>query len=169
MENAIFDMQHGKHPYQAARIIAQSKQIEELELALQKSREKEFKTEGLKKDTNLAWPQNLTVYDERLKLETVKDVVKLLHNGLAPALFRQRLHQEIEAALKNNRCKRYLLNHIAFFPDEPAGKALIDFRNQCQNCNQYFTVKNIAKHRHRCAKTGAFKTWLGCKENMPTA
>ena len=84
--------------------------------------------------------------------------MKLLHDGLASRRFRDRLEEELTAAWESNECKCYLLNHLEFFPDNPTFKAMIATRSQYCNCNQYFKIRQLAKHEERCAKDSAFQT-----------
>ena len=84
-----------------------------------------------------------------MKIKKVDEGLKLLHDGLAPRHFRDRLSEELHAAWKSNECKRYLLNHLAFFPDNATLKAMIATRSQCCNCNQYFKTRQLAKHEER--------------------
>ena len=135
IESAIFDMQHGKHPYQSQTIIDQRERIYQLESALKKRREKEFKTEGLKKDTELHWPHCLAIFDKRKKIKRLNESLELLHGGLAPNRFLDWIAEELTAAYKRKECQRWLLNHMAFFPDNPILKAMIGTRSQCHTCN----------------------------------
>ena len=49
--------------------------------------------------------------------------------------FKERLQKDIESAIIEQDCKRYLLNHLAFCPDQENAKEMIDFRIQCMRCN----------------------------------
>ena len=104
VESAIFDMQNGKHPHQSQTIIEQRERIYQLESALKKRREKEFKTEGLKKDTDLHWPHCLAIFDERKKIKKLDESLELLHGGLAPIRFREWLEKELTATYKRKEC-----------------------------------------------------------------
>ena len=127
VETAIMEIQSGRHPYQYQIIADLRESNAKLTAALQKRREKEFKQDELPPNTSLAWPQHLDIFSERSKYENIFNALACLHSncGTTNAL-RLRLQAEIEDALRSGKSKRYLLNHLAYFPDKPEAKAIID-------------------------------------------
>ena len=77
------------------------------------------------------------------------------------------LRKQMKKAFEDEKCDRYLLNHLAFFEERISSKVLFDLKSQCKHCNQFINPKNFKRHQERC-ESDMYTVWLKDQGNIPT-
>ena len=168
----MIDIVNGKHILQVEGMKNLLKENDALKQKLQKYVEEDFVKKSAK-NSNMQWPKNLSIYYRVQEVPGIREIRKkleILHEGLVPQRrnfdYLAWLTKRVTAAWERAECDRWLMNHLAYFPESKFSRMTVGMEVRCPHCNQYFLANSMKKHIHRCPNR-VFTVWNKAGYTIP--